>query len=96
MHKVIQGLGLDAFLPSGEPRKDYENTPLGKDYLQFRKKKDEAGGRRGMTPAELRKLVEEIQQRQSELDDVEVKAAKGERGVGAMKLAFYCVPGVTE
>ena len=30
-----------------------------------------------MTPAELRKLVEEIQQRQSELDDVEVKAAKG-------------------
>ncbi|MFH1891242.1 MAG: ATP-binding protein [Candidatus Zixiibacteriota bacterium] len=30
-----------------------------------------------MTPAELRKLVEEIQQRQSELDDVEVKTAKG-------------------
>ena len=30
-----------------------------------------------MRPAELRKLVEEIQQRQSELDDVEVKAAKG-------------------
>ena len=30
-----------------------------------------------MTPAELRKLVEEIQQRQSELDEVEVKTAKG-------------------
>jgi ATP-dependent DNA helicase RecG len=30
-----------------------------------------------MTPEDLRKLVEEIQQRQSESDDVEVKAAKG-------------------
>ena len=30
-----------------------------------------------MTPAELRILVEEVQQRQSELDHVEVKAAKG-------------------
>ena len=30
-----------------------------------------------MTPAGLRKLVEEIQQRQSELDDFEMKAAKG-------------------
>jgi ATP-dependent DNA helicase RecG len=30
-----------------------------------------------MTPAELRKLVEEIKQRQSELDDVEVKTAEG-------------------
>jgi len=49
-----------------------------------------------MTPAEPRKLVEEIQQRQSELDDVEVKTAKGGRGVGAMKMAFCCVPGVTE
>lgn len=30
-----------------------------------------------MTPAELRNLVEEIRQRQSELDDVGVKTAKG-------------------
>ena len=30
-----------------------------------------------MTPEELRKLVEEIQQRQSELENVEVKTAKG-------------------
>jgi hypothetical protein len=49
-----------------------------------------------MTPAELRNLVEEIQQGQSELDDVEVTTAKGGRGVGAMKMEFCCVPGVTE
>jgi len=40
--KVIQGLGPDAFLPSGELKKEYENTPLGKDYLQTKKQKDEA------------------------------------------------------
>lgn len=29
--KVIQGLGSDALLPSGELKKKYENTPLGKE-----------------------------------------------------------------
>lgn len=40
--KVIQGLGPDAFLPSGELKKEYEKTPLGKEYLGIKDRKDEA------------------------------------------------------
>jgi hypothetical protein len=44
-------------------------------------------GRRDVTIEELRKLVEEIRQRQSELDNVEVKAAKGGTNSG---VAYVC------
>ena len=40
--KVIQGLGSDALLPSGELKKEYENTPLGKEYRGIKERKDEA------------------------------------------------------
>ena len=40
--KVIDGLGPDAFLPSDEIRKKYENMPLGKDYLGIKERKDDA------------------------------------------------------
>jgi hypothetical protein len=39
--KVIQGLGSDALLPSGELKGKYENTPLGKEYREIKERKDE-------------------------------------------------------
>ena len=40
--KVIQGLGSDVFLPSGELKEEYGKTPLGRDYLAIKSRKDEA------------------------------------------------------
>lgn len=40
--KAIQGLGAGAVLPSGELKEGFETTPLGKDYLAVRARKDEA------------------------------------------------------
>jgi len=40
--KAIQGLGPDAFLPSGELKEEYEKTPLGRDYQAIKTRNDDA------------------------------------------------------
>ena len=40
--KVAQTLGDQALTPSGDLRKEFENTPLGKEFLEIKARKDEA------------------------------------------------------
>jgi len=40
--KVIQGLGTQAFTPTGELKEEFKNTPLGRDFLSIKEQKDEA------------------------------------------------------
>jgi len=40
--RVIQGLGQNAFTPTGELKEEFKDTPLGRDYLSIKAQKDEA------------------------------------------------------
>ncbi|MBP6059315.1 MAG: site-specific DNA-methyltransferase [Candidatus Saccharicenans sp.] len=40
--KVVQSLGDQAVTPSGDLKKEFENTPLGKEFLEIKARKDEA------------------------------------------------------
>ncbi len=40
--KVVQSLGDEALTPSGDLRKEFENTPLGKEFLEIKARKEEA------------------------------------------------------
>lgn len=40
--KTTQGLGKEAFTPSGELKEQFKDTPLGRDYLSIKTQKDEA------------------------------------------------------
>jgi len=40
--KVVQSLGDQAVTPSGDLRKEFENTPLGKEFLEIKARKEEA------------------------------------------------------
>jgi len=40
--KVIQSLGTQAFTPTGELKKEFKDTPLGRDFLSIKAQKDEA------------------------------------------------------
>jgi len=40
--KVVQSLGDQALTPSGDLRKEFESTPLGKEFLEIKARKDEA------------------------------------------------------
>ena len=39
--KVVQSLGDQAVTPSGDLKKEFENTPLGKEFLEIKARKDE-------------------------------------------------------
>jgi len=41
-HKVTTALGARAFLPTGDLKEEFKETPVGKDYLAIRARKDEA------------------------------------------------------
>lgn len=40
--KVIQGLGTQAFTPTGELKEEFKDTPLGRDFVSIKAQKDEA------------------------------------------------------
>ena len=40
--KVIQSLGQDAFTPTGELKKEFEATPVGREFLMLKEQKEEA------------------------------------------------------
>jgi len=40
--KVIQGLGIRAFTPTGELKEEFKDTPLGRDFLSIKAQKNEA------------------------------------------------------
>ena len=39
--KVIQGLGTQAFTPTGELKEEFKDTPLGRDFVSIKAQKDE-------------------------------------------------------
>lgn len=41
-NKIIQNIGESAFTPTGELKKEFKNTPLGRDYLSIKAQKEEA------------------------------------------------------